>query len=573
MIAWLFETLVATTLLMAAVLLLRAPVRKTFGPNVAYALWLIPVARMLMPPMPGDWQLSRLLAPLLQRAEEAPVTIAGVAEIAHAAPAATFVPLDGAQPVVALVAPVATAPSGPGLFPLLIGLWAIGALGFLGYHLISHTRFCRRLLKRSRTIKPVADGKVWMVESDAASGPLAFGIWRKYVAFPRDFNERYDPLERNLALAHELGHHARGDLVANWVALVMLAIHWFNPVAWRAFRAFRADQEMACDALVLADRAPSLRHAYGRAIVKSAHGGAVSAACHLHTINEIKGRLRMLSVHTKLSRSRIAGGVAGTAMVAALGLGLTASGSQAAERISTVVEARIGVDFADLDAKAVAAARTLASVGQTPPAPPPAPSAPAAPAAPATPAVPDSADAPLPPEPPVAPGTPHAGQRVHREVRVVTMDGGTRVYRTRRAPGVPPVPGVPSAADIERMIPDVRNERCGNPGNPEIVQHRDTRNGRERRVMIICTDRVERVAARAADAHRVAIDVTRHALAGAMAGIQAARASIQADRNLSPEAKRDALRGLDDAMRELRSEMRTPPAPPAPPTPPAPDSD
>ncbi len=111
----------------------------------------------------------------------------------------------------------------------------------------------------------------------------------KYVAFPCDFTERYDEQERDLALAHELGHHVRGDLIANWVALVVLAIHWFNPVAWRAFRAFRADQEMACDALVLAGRAQALRHAYGRAIVKSAHGGAVSAACHLHTINEAKG--------------------------------------------------------------------------------------------------------------------------------------------------------------------------------------------------------------------------------------------------------------------------------------------
>ena len=32
----------------------------------------------------------------------------------------------------------------------------------------------------------------------------------------------------------------------------MLALNWFNPVAWLAFRAFRADQELACDAAVAA---------------------------------------------------------------------------------------------------------------------------------------------------------------------------------------------------------------------------------------------------------------------------------------------------------------------------------
>ena len=64
------------------------------------------------------------------------------------------------------------------------------------------------------------EGGVRLIETSAASGPLAFGIWRRYVAFPRDFAERYDADERNLALPHELGHHARGDLIANWVALV-----------------------------------------------------------------------------------------------------------------------------------------------------------------------------------------------------------------------------------------------------------------------------------------------------------------------------------------------------------------
>src|SRR6185312_7903800 len=149
---------------------------------------------------------------------------------------------------------------------------------------------------------------------------------RKYVAFPRDFAERYDEVEQDLALAHELGHHARGDLIANWVALIVLALHWFNPVAWRAFRAFRADQEMACDALVLSGRDAALRHAYGRAIVKSAHGGAVSAACHLHTINEIKGRLRMLTRHEKTSRTRHYAGAAALATLTLASLAVTASG-------------------------------------------------------------------------------------------------------------------------------------------------------------------------------------------------------------------------------------------------------
>ena len=61
------------------------------------------------------------------------------------------------------------------------------------------------------------------------------------------FARRFTPAEQRLALAHELAHHRRGDLFADLAALLVLALHWFNPIAHRAYRAFRVDQEQACD--------------------------------------------------------------------------------------------------------------------------------------------------------------------------------------------------------------------------------------------------------------------------------------------------------------------------------------
>ena len=46
---WLLGTLLATSALMVAVLLIREPIRRHFGARVAYGLWLIPAARLLMP--------------------------------------------------------------------------------------------------------------------------------------------------------------------------------------------------------------------------------------------------------------------------------------------------------------------------------------------------------------------------------------------------------------------------------------------------------------------------------------------------------------------------------------------
>src|SRR3546814_586917 len=206
-----------------------------------------------------------------------------------------------------VVQPLGLAPAGSTHTPVPLGLalvvlWGAGAAGFFCWHLVAHARFCRRMLA-GRVREAVADDGIRVVETDAATGPLAFGVLRKYIAFPRDFAERYDEDERDLALAHERGHHARGDLIANWAALLVLAVHWFNPIAWRAFRAFRADQEMANDARVLAGKSATFRHVYACAIVKAAHGGAVSAACHLHTINDLKGRLKIDRKSTRLNSS------------------------------------------------------------------------------------------------------------------------------------------------------------------------------------------------------------------------------------------------------------------------------
>ena len=51
MTEWLTDTLLATSGLILLVLLLREPVRRRFGPSVAYALWLLPAARLVMPSM------------------------------------------------------------------------------------------------------------------------------------------------------------------------------------------------------------------------------------------------------------------------------------------------------------------------------------------------------------------------------------------------------------------------------------------------------------------------------------------------------------------------------------------
>ena len=99
--------------------------------------------------------------------------------------------------------------------------------------------------------------------------------------------------------------------------MLILALNWFNPIAWLAFRAFRDDQELACDAAVAARADPQARHDYARALIKSASRPGLIAACPLNHADQLKRRLRMMNDHRR-SRLRLLGGAAAIALLAGI---------------------------------------------------------------------------------------------------------------------------------------------------------------------------------------------------------------------------------------------------------------
>ena len=291
---WLLHNMVAASLAMLVVLALRTPVARVFGAVWAYALWLLPLLHLLLPPLPAA--IPDLPLPSL----------------------ALLLPAAGDQ--------AASLPpqGGPGQWvPVLLALWAGGAAAFLIVQLLAYRSFLTRLSLASRS------AGVWrglpLVESDAVEGPIAIGLLDRRIVVPADFSDRYSEAERRLAAEHEYVHHRRGDIWWNLAALVVLALNWFNPVAWLSFLAFRADQELACDAAVAAGTGPGERHAYAQALVKSASRTGLIAACPLNHADQLKRRLRMMK-HHRHSRLRSLGGAAALAVLAGAGLSLAAPG-------------------------------------------------------------------------------------------------------------------------------------------------------------------------------------------------------------------------------------------------------
>jgi hypothetical protein len=208
-----------------------------------------------------------------------------------------------------------------------MALWAGGAVIFLVLQWLAYRAFARRLDSSARPARPPRYGGIATFVSDAVDGPLALGLTRRRIVIPSDFSRRYSESERRLALEHELTHHRRRDIWWNVAAIIVLALNWFNPLAWLAFRAFRTDQELACDAAVAAGASPEERHDYALALVKSASQPGLIAACSMNNAGELKRRLRMLRSH-RASPLRSAGGMAALSLLAVGGLSLATATSE-----------------------------------------------------------------------------------------------------------------------------------------------------------------------------------------------------------------------------------------------------
>jgi beta-lactamase regulating signal transducer with metallopeptidase domain len=278
---WLLGTLLATSGLIVLVLLIREPVRRHFGARVAYGLWLIPAARLLMP--------------TLTETVERPVTMT-------VSPRLMTTQIT-AEPL--LLSSVV--PSEPSLMDqvggwptILLTLWLGVAAGLFIARILAFRRDRAAILDTSVELDWI--GEIQLIQSPAVSGPVAFGIFSRVIAVPADFYELYAPHERRLALEHELAHHRSGDLVINLFAFVLLCLQWFNPLAWMAHAAFRFDQEAACDARVL-DRAKAQDRAdYGRAIAKAASGRALLFASALDRRNTLHRRLKSMLTNPSSGR-------------------------------------------------------------------------------------------------------------------------------------------------------------------------------------------------------------------------------------------------------------------------------
>ncbi|TWI06235.1 TonB family protein [Luteimonas cucumeris] len=263
LLGWLLEGTLAVTAALLLVMALRLPLRRLFGAGAAYAVWaLVPLSLLAVSlPAPVGQVVTRTLSP-------ASVDV----QFAQASSAPML-----SSSWWALHGPV-----------LLVALWAAGALLVACVFWHQQRRFIASLGRTRRD-------EAGLLRADVgASCPAVVGAWSPRIVLPDDFESRYPAHEAELVLAHERVHLARQDVRLNLLAVALRCVHWFNPLLHYATRAYRQDQELACDAAVLA-RHPHSRRAYADAMLKTQLAVlGLPVGCHWQSSQSLRERILML---------------------------------------------------------------------------------------------------------------------------------------------------------------------------------------------------------------------------------------------------------------------------------------
>jgi bla regulator protein BlaR1 len=77
----------------------------------------------------------------------------------------------------------------------------------------------------------------------------------------------------------------------------------------------------------------------------------------------------------------------------------------------------------------------------------------------------------------------------------------------------------------------------------------------DRRIMVICTNRIEKAATAAAELAVNSKDIERGALRHAIAGLRSARAGIASNMSMSADQRAQALAGIDQGIAEVESDI------------------
>lgn len=271
LLKWILSLSLAGSVLILLLMLLRPLVRERVSRRWQYYIWLLVIARLLLP-------VGGL---------EAPARI-GTAE-PGAAPALSLPEVDR-EDMEARTSEEAAPGFNDSQKPWaavkenLWVVWLAGALALLIRKATAYQSFLR-YLRAGR--KPVEDPAlldraakageeigvkrpVELYVNPLAASPMLLGVRKPWMVLP---TVELPEEDFRFVVLHELTHCRRRDVLYKWLTQLTVCIHWFNPLVHWMAREVERTGELSCDEAVLRRLDGPGRRAYGDAILRTISAG------------------------------------------------------------------------------------------------------------------------------------------------------------------------------------------------------------------------------------------------------------------------------------------------------------
>ena len=183
--------------------------------------------------------------------------------------------------------------------------------------------------------------KITVKVSDRVVSPLTYGVINPVIILPKSLPA--DSEEMRFALAHELVHIRRFDVLMKLVFTAAACVHWFNPLAWAMFALANQDIELSCDEAVL-KRLGCKREDYAMALIRLEEKRSISAGAAFGR-NAVRERIEVIM---KFKKTTLAGIIVSACLIAGTTTAFAAVNSDGYTREEVPAETETA-DVTDLD--------------------------------------------------------------------------------------------------------------------------------------------------------------------------------------------------------------------------------
>lgn len=164
-------------------------------------------------------------------------------------------------------------------------VWFIGILFFIIYYLLKML-FLNKKIKYSSKLKKYKN--VWMWKDN--TGACVIGLFRPRIYVPLGC----EGPNLDIIVRHETQHIKHFDYLFVNLFYFALALNWFNPFAWVAYKMAIQDVEKACDERVLLNSTVDEKRAYARVLLELSKDTSAKSMIIGFGTSDIKQRIKSI---------------------------------------------------------------------------------------------------------------------------------------------------------------------------------------------------------------------------------------------------------------------------------------